>query len=570
MHLNGQAAGMLHSLHLLPVQSFCRHEIVRCITLNSKGKVSSNFKDDPVAALQGSLPKLHDSLVASALSAASGNSAAQHTYGSASASIGRAAAKLAAAARVAAAGSTGGTEGGGDAGAVGGSSQEGRQGTAKAAIPWRSVDIDVSGCTANAVMVLGNSVVCANCGDSRSVLVSSAPPKSSAKGGDAAELPPRDPTGNPHLGTVKVTALSHDHKPSRSDERARISRTPAQIISESMLLPGGNSDKLYVCRQEGNSIKYGVLFTRSIGDLDSHTHLGLTAEAEMKTATLRAGVDRFMVLATDGVWDFMSNKEAAKHAARTMALQWKAAFGGEGVQGGYTTDQDAQAAAAALVDTATQRWAATGTGRQDDITAVVVAFKWMSQQEAEEDASAWRASLSTASSPVEGGVGGFEEQDDESDSDEVSVNLDSDGEDTPAAAAAAGSSSSGRASRPPPHPVTAGATPTPPSTQPASPVDSVGSSSGKRRSKTRAPAPAATATATADHDTLSDLDSVGGARGGHVAAGSHGADSDLERYASGRYGSFEEPEGYSGHDYDHDASAYDAVAGGHGAHDGGE
>ena len=519
-----------------------------------------------MAALQGSLPQLHDSLVASAKSAASGTNSAQHTYGSATASLGRAAAKMAAAARAAAAGSTGGTEGGlpaGDGSSVGGgSSQEGSQRMAKAAVPWRSVDIDVSGCTANAVMVLGNSVVCANCGDSRAVLVSSALPKAGKGGAAVPEVPTHDPVQNPHLGTVKVAALSHDHKPSRSDERARISRTPAQIISESMLLPGGHSDKLYVCRQEGNNIKYGVLFTRSIGDLDAHTHLGLTAEAEMKTASLRPGVDRFMVLATDGVWDFMTNKEAAKHAARTMALQWKAAFGGDAPAQEYTTDQDAQAAAAALVDTAALRWAATGTGRQDDITAVVVAFKWMSQAEAEEDAVAWRASLSQGGSPAEEGVGGFEEKDEESDSDEVSVNLDSDSE---GAGGASGGGHAQQAARPPLHRADAAASPAPPASRPSSPTDSV-ASAGKRRSKTRATLARAAEEGSA---TLSDLEEGVPVRGGHVASaasGSHGEDSDLERYASGRYGSYEDQGAYGGHDYDHDASAYDVADHGPGAH----
>ena len=85
---------------------------------------------------------------------------------------------------------------------------------------------------------------------------------------NSAMLAARSPTGG-----LVAKALSSDHKPQRPDERARIGRTSAKILSERQLgIEGGDPDKWYVCRVQNGAIRYGVLFTRSIGDADAHAH----------------------------------------------------------------------------------------------------------------------------------------------------------------------------------------------------------------------------------------------------------------------------------------------------------
>ena len=102
-----------------------------------------------------------------------------------------------------------------------------------------------------------------------------------------------------------------DHKPQRPDENARISRTEARILSETALgIEGGSEDKLYVCRIHNGTIRYGVLFTRSIGDADAHANLGLSCKPEIKRGMLGES-DRFLVIATDGVWDYMDEADGA-------------------------------------------------------------------------------------------------------------------------------------------------------------------------------------------------------------------------------------------------------------------
>ncbi len=52
----------------------------------------------------------------------------------------------------------------------------------------------------------------------------------------------------------------------------------------------------------------GLLLSRSLGDLMAST-VGCTATPEVSFATLRPHVDIFMVLASDGVWDVLSNDQ---------------------------------------------------------------------------------------------------------------------------------------------------------------------------------------------------------------------------------------------------------------------
>lgn len=80
-------------------------------------------------------------------------------------------------------------------------------------------DAQVSGSTAVAIMLQGKEWVCANVGDSRAAL------------GTRADSP---------NGAIQCVPLSSDHKPLRPDERARILKAGARILSEKQLgIEGG-------------------------------------------------------------------------------------------------------------------------------------------------------------------------------------------------------------------------------------------------------------------------------------------------------------------------------------------
>ncbi|KAF5460556.1 hypothetical protein F2P56_020420 [Juglans regia] len=120
------------------------------------------------------------------------------------------------------------------------------------------------GSTAVVVLVGKEEVVVANCGDSRAVLC-------------------RDGVAVP---------LSHDHKPDRPDERERVEAAGGRVI------------------EWNGSRVLGVLATsRSIGD--HYLRPYVISEPEV-TVTERTESDDFIVIASDGLWDVISNELACK------------------------------------------------------------------------------------------------------------------------------------------------------------------------------------------------------------------------------------------------------------------
>lgn len=223
------------------------------------------------------------------------------------------------------------------------------------------VDTTVSGSTAIAVMLRGNEFLCANVGDSRAMMGSVLP------GGRG----------------VIARPLSIDHKPNRPEEKARIKQSTGRILSERALgIEGGDPDKLYVCRVHAGAIRYGVLFTRSIGDADGHAHLGLSSAPELQGGRLTER-DRFIVLASDGVWDYLDEDAVA-------GLVMDACADGH---------DDAQAATLNIVQTAKSCWERESVGgRRDDITVVTVLLRFMTTEEAKVE-QAQRAALGPTAGP---------------------------------------------------------------------------------------------------------------------------------------------------------------------------
>ena len=208
--------------------------------------------------------------------------------------------------------------------------------------PRCTQDPVVSGTTCIAVMFDGTTLHTANVGDSRAI-----------------------------MGTIdkdhntQIVELSDDHKPQRPDERARLEKSSAILLTERQVRGFGDDSKVYICRKKGDDIVYGVLFTRSLGDADAHEHLGVSAEPEMHTRKLREG-DRYIVLASDGVWDYMENSEVMDIVIRVS---------------------DPFKAAQEIVDVAVQRWDERDVDRRrDDITVFVIKTELV-KKEANADAS---------------------------------------------------------------------------------------------------------------------------------------------------------------------------------------
>ncbi|PAN29383.1 hypothetical protein PAHAL_5G222400 [Panicum hallii] len=188
-----------------------------------------------------------------------------------------------------------------------------------------STTVEPHGSTALVVVVEPRRIVVANCGDSRAVL---------CRGGAAVPL-------------------STDHKPDRPDELERIESAGGQIIY-----------------WQGPRVLGVLAMSRSIGDYFMKP--SMSAEPEV-TVTDRTDTDEFIILASDGLWDVMSNEFACKVAR--YCLSGRAAAKCPATVGGSS----ARDAAALLVEMAAAR------GSDDNISVVVVELRrlaWRKKQAA--------------------------------------------------------------------------------------------------------------------------------------------------------------------------------------------
>jgi protein phosphatase 1L len=163
------------------------------------------------------------------------------------------------------------------------------------------------GSTAITALVRGHTLWVANAGDARAILVS---------------------------GSTAI-AMSEDHKPNRESERRRITQA------------GGTVTFMGCWRVNG------VLAT-SRGFGDRELKKVVSAEPEIRHRTLMEG-DDYLVLASDGIWDVLSNQNVADVVARSGGCR---------------------SAAAAVTEEALRR------GSMDNVTAVVISLRsiWGGQE----------------------------------------------------------------------------------------------------------------------------------------------------------------------------------------------
>ncbi|KAE8719713.1 putative protein phosphatase 2C 8 [Hibiscus syriacus] len=175
---------------------------------------------------------------------------------------------------------------------------------------------EMVGSTAVVAVVGDGRLVVANCGDSRAVL---------SRGGVA-------------------TALSFDHKPDRADELERVESAGGRVIN-------WNGYRVL-----------GVLATsRSIGDQYLKPFVICRPEVTVHELTNR---DEFLILATDGLWDVVSNEVACRVMRHCLNGQIR------NKSSANVADRNCAAeATAVLVELAISR------GSRDNISVVVVQLR---------------------------------------------------------------------------------------------------------------------------------------------------------------------------------------------------
>ena len=162
-------------------------------------------------------------------------------------------------------------------------------------------DDSLSGTTACIVYVDRGKLVVSNVGDSRCVIA-----VKNAEGG----LTARD--------------LSSDQTPFRDDEVAGVERGGARVLALGQMEGDKPLGKIWTTEMEGDGdpprlwVKDGyypgTAFTRSLGDSIAEA-IGVTAESEDVVHEL-SDDDAFVILATDGVWEFISSQRAVDMVAK--------------------------------------------------------------------------------------------------------------------------------------------------------------------------------------------------------------------------------------------------------------
>lgn len=143
-------------------------------------------------------------------------------------------------------------------------------------------------------------------------------------------------------------ALSRDHKPDDPTERQHIEANNGRVdcYKDSF---GKQIGPMRVWLK--NEDLPGLAMSRSFGD-STAARVGVNAVPEVKTFTLTSE-DKIVVLASDGVWEFLSNHQVAK------------------VVFPYFAQKNAEAAAEHLVRTAYKAWKREESV-VDDITCIIV------------------------------------------------------------------------------------------------------------------------------------------------------------------------------------------------------
>mmetsp|Transcript_19551 Transcript_19551/g.35486 ORF Transcript_19551/g.35486 Transcript_19551/m.35486 type:complete len:757 (-) Transcript_19551:36-2306(-) len=212
------------------------------------------------------------------------------------------------------------------------------------------VDDSLSGTTSISVYLHGNRnrITISNVGDSRAVIGrvagnsnnNNADNNNNNNNSDAGGATPPPTTS----GALKAFALSRDQTPYRRDERVRIRKTGARILSldqieglepidngeaerdEKLEREGGEGDGELILGDEidegGDPPRVwsphgdypGTAFTRSFGDAIAE-ELGVISKPEMLMRELTPE-DKIIVLASDGVFEFLTNQSVIDICAK--------------------------------------------------------------------------------------------------------------------------------------------------------------------------------------------------------------------------------------------------------------
>lgn len=141
------------------------------------------------------------------------------------------------------------------------------------------IDTEFSGTTLSMAIVRDNTVTGVNIGDSRVIL------------------------GKEENGSIVAEEITHDHKPDTPGEKERIIATGGRVFAVEYDDGVDGPPRVWL----GHMDVPGLAMSRSLGDAVAHT-AGVISEPEFTERKLTP-TDKFLVIATDGLWEFIDNEE---------------------------------------------------------------------------------------------------------------------------------------------------------------------------------------------------------------------------------------------------------------------
>ena len=149
-------------------------------------------------------------------------------------------------------------------------------------------DVSFSGTTCVLVIQLGKNLICTNVGDSRAILI-------------------YDKSKENDLSNTEIFELSHDLKPDLPEEKRRILQMGG-TVDQMLDVNGLRGGPARVWAKNKNFP--GLAMSRSLGDFKGKQY-GIIPLPEIIEYKLDER-SKYMVICSDGVWEFLSNKDVMK------------------------------------------------------------------------------------------------------------------------------------------------------------------------------------------------------------------------------------------------------------------
>lgn len=143
------------------------------------------------------------------------------------------------------------------------------------------IDSEFSGTTLSMAIIRGNHLTGVNIGDSRVIL-------------GKEETP----------GNFTAQDITFDHKPDSPAEKERILGCGGRVFAVEYDDGIDGPPRVWL----GHMDIPGLAMSRSLGDVVAHSG-GVISEPEFTEYDLNPATDRFLVVATDGLWEFVENQE---------------------------------------------------------------------------------------------------------------------------------------------------------------------------------------------------------------------------------------------------------------------